>query len=71
MTEERYRELANDLALNLEVSEMLEGWHFCDDFDGLLTQGEQTTDTGACAFCGFDKNSLSVSDPHGILTGDD
>src|SRR5215510_14637793 len=40
--------------VSLTRAEMRRGWHFCRDFDGLLTQGEMTDADGRCVFCGFD-----------------
>lgn len=44
-----------DPALNLTKEEMKEGWHFCIEFDYLLTQGEEIDEQGRCEFCEFDK----------------
>lgn len=40
MTEERYRELETNLNLCLTEDEIKEGWHFCNEFDGLLVKGD-------------------------------
>jgi hypothetical protein len=38
---------------------MKEGWHWCDEFDGLLTQGEimSEKDNLVC-LCGFDRRRV-------------
>lgn len=40
MTSERYDELLNNLELSLTAEEIQEGWHFCNEFDGLLVKGD-------------------------------
>jgi len=40
MTEERYKELSDDLESVLTEEELKEGWHFCYEFDGLLVKGD-------------------------------
>lgn len=43
MTSERYDELMwdnTDEHLHLSKEEMDEGWHFCNEFDGLLVKGD-------------------------------
>ncbi len=58
MTAKRQKELESDAVAKLTREEMKEGWHFCIEFDDGLTQGEQLTDEGACAWCGFDGNKV-------------
>ena len=53
MKHERWEELERTGA-KLEPEEMRAGWHYCEEFDGLLTQGELRRRDGSCAFCGFD-----------------
>lgn len=36
MTHERFDALMTDDALELTPAEIIEGWHFCVEFDGLL-----------------------------------
>lgn len=36
LTTKRYHELESDYSLKLTREEAAEGWHFCDDWDGLL-----------------------------------
>lgn len=36
MTDERYRELWNTPSLSLSKEEIKIGWHWCNEFDGLL-----------------------------------
>lgn len=36
LTVERFHELENDWSLRLTKEEVAEGWHWCDDWDGLL-----------------------------------
>lgn len=71
MTDERYRELdASDGPLTIE--EQREGWHFCREFDLLLTQGEQRDEEGRCVFCGFDGRMIGlVVDMSGLDAGDE
>ena len=40
MTEERYNQLSNNDNLKLTDDELKEGWHFCDEWDGLLVSPE-------------------------------
>ena len=40
MTTGRYNELLNNLELSLTMDEIKEGWHFCNEFDGLLVKGD-------------------------------
>ncbi len=44
MTNERYREIENDLEMCLTAEEVAEGWHFCMEFDGLLVKGDPKED---------------------------
>jgi hypothetical protein len=57
MTNERYRQLSEDQDSKLTDEEVKEGWHFCPDFDFLLTQGELFNDDGVTCICGFNKNN--------------
>lgn len=36
MTKQRYHELMSNFELELTQEEVDEGWHFCNDWDGLL-----------------------------------
>lgn len=36
MTKQRYRELELNGNLSLTQEEVKDGWHFCNDFDGML-----------------------------------
>lgn len=40
VTKERYEELMSDQSLSLTKEEISEGWHFCNEFDGLLVKGD-------------------------------
>lgn len=40
MTNERYNELMNNVLLSLTPEEIALGWHFCNEFDGLLVLGD-------------------------------
>lgn len=40
MTDERYREIEADMNAVLTRDEVNEGWHFCNEFDGLLVKGD-------------------------------
>jgi hypothetical protein len=44
MTEERYNQLMDDVLLSLTPDEFQEGWHFCNEFDGLLVKGDPKED---------------------------
>jgi hypothetical protein len=39
MTQDRFTTLMRDDTLSLTQAEIAEGWHFCAEFDGLLTKG--------------------------------
>lgn len=36
MTKERYRELETNIQLQLTPEELVEGWHFCLEWDDML-----------------------------------
>lgn len=59
MLKERYEELSRTGA-KLEPEERRAGWHYCEEFDGLLTDGElkDPERPGVCVFCGFDGSRL-------------
>ena len=40
MTRERFNELMRRLDMLLTPEEEAEGWHFCNEFDGLLVKGD-------------------------------
>lgn len=63
MTPERYRELelGDPDKVRLTREEMLDNWHFCDEFDGLCTQGEDRKEDGSCAHCGFSAKAWMVA----------
>ena len=48
MTTERWRTLMADDNLSLTEAEIAEGWHFCDEMDGLLANSKDAA--GDC-FC--------------------
>lgn len=54
MTLERENQLRDDPSASLTIEEMRQGWHFCDEFDYLLTTGELMREDGVTCFCGFD-----------------
>lgn len=58
MTPERERELeCTDCSLTWE--EWKEGYHFCEEFDGLVTQGELFSDDDEfVCICGFDRRKV-------------
>lgn len=58
MSRERQRELEESEDAQLTSEEKKNGWYFCIEFDDMLTPGEEVTEEGACAFCGFDKNKV-------------
>ena len=41
MTDKRYADLMADENLELTKEEILEGWHFCWEFDGLLRNNNE------------------------------
>lgn len=55
----RYRQVDSDEA-RLTREERVDGWHFCPEFDDLLTQGEERDEQGRCVFCGFDGKRLDA-----------
>ena len=59
MTNERYLDLETNLDRRLTVEEMRDGWHFCMEFDYLLTQGEERDEFGRCVFCEFDGRKVT------------
>lgn len=58
MNKARYTHLMDDIHATLTTEEKKEGWHFCIEFDQLLTQGEEIDEQGRCAFCQFDKRKV-------------
>lgn len=40
MTEQRFDALMRNVASSLTQEEIAEGWHFCNEFDGLLVLGD-------------------------------
>ena len=50
MSLSRWRELMNDDAKMLSSDEKDKGWHFCNDWDGLLINAGDDQEGGAC-FC--------------------
>lgn len=54
MTNARYLELELNMDAKLTTAERQEGWHFCQEFDFLCTQGEERDEFGRCVFCDFD-----------------
>lgn len=58
MNRERQREL-DESGEKLTPEEMREGWHYCPDFDELLTQGEIFSDEEEMTcICGFDRRAV-------------
>lgn len=47
MTNERWRDLSENDDLQLTLGELAEGWHFCQEFDGLLRQPRDAADDPA------------------------
>lgn len=47
MNIDRYEALSRNDELKLTPEEIAEGWHFCDEFDGLLV-GPQMGELAAC-----------------------
>ena len=49
ITKERYNQLMNDPSEKLTLEEIKEGWHFCNDWDGLLIhKNDQEFDVCNC-----------------------
>ena len=59
MSNSRYMELDRS-GKGLTLEERQAGWHFCEEFDEGLTQGEQRHDDGTCAWCGFDGRKVNI-----------
>lgn len=59
MKRERWEELERTGA-KLEPEERRAGWHYCPEFDYLLTQGELRDEDGSCSFCGFDGSTIDL-----------
>lgn len=47
MTKERYTELMNSLDAELTEDELKKGYHFCQDYDGLLV-GPESPEIQTC-----------------------
>jgi hypothetical protein len=59
MNAERYRERNEGPdPQQLTAEELKQGWHFCGEFDGLLTQGECFKEDGVTCICGFNRFEL-------------
>lgn len=60
MTRERWRYLMTNIDAELAPEELAEGWHFCDEYDDLLTQGEDPEQVKGekCLNCGFDPKEI-------------
>lgn len=50
MTPERYNELSKDFKLKLTHEELLEGWRFCCEWDGMLINHNNKGE-GECCTC--------------------
>lgn len=53
MTRERYVRLARDGA-SLTLQEMIDGWHYCPEWDYDLMLGESLDPQHRCDWCNFD-----------------
>jgi hypothetical protein len=55
VNKDRYQQLTMDESTRLTEEELQEGWHFCPEFDFLLTQGEGPEQVlgEPCVYCGF------------------
>lgn len=60
MTNKRLRELELDGNARLTTEERQQGWHFCEEWDFMCTQGEERWADGSCAYCEF--NGKKVGD---------
>ena len=60
MTNERQREIRSAPEARLTDAELAEGWHFCNEFDLLLTQGEVMQEDDVTCLCGFDRRKFQV-----------
>jgi hypothetical protein len=61
MTYERWRYPMANMDAELTPEELTEGWHFCEEYDGLLTQGEDPEQVKGekCLNCGFNPKEIS------------
>lgn len=53
MTLERQRELNTTPGAKLTQEELIQGWHFCSEFDEDLIQGCDTPGKRYCSWCDF------------------
>jgi len=60
MTREREQTLESDPKARLTPVELAEGWHFCSEFDLLLTQGEILQEDETTCLCGFDRRKIGA-----------
>ena len=51
MNKKRYKELMNNIELKLTEEEIKEGWHFCEEWDGLLIH--KSWKEAECCICRF------------------
>jgi hypothetical protein len=58
MTKERYKELNNSTQGSLTTKEVNEGWHWCDEWDGLLV-GPGMSEMNCCS-CFEDDKFISI-----------
>lgn len=58
MNDVRYNELMADENLKLTKDEIICGWHFCPDWDGLLI-GPGMEELKQCCVCGGNQNERS------------
>ena len=53
MTKERFSELMGIVAIPLTEAELAEGWHFCEEMDGLVAN---SNDADGDCFCELNKH---------------
>ncbi len=65
MTDTRFAELMKDDGAELTEAEVCEGWHFCNEFDGLLVNWRDKASEGQ--FCTSDCRPLETQRRDSIL----
>lgn len=57
--DERWRRISKGEE-QLTPDEILEGWHFCQNFDMDLVCGDDTGRGKRCCWCGYEPNELGL-----------
>lgn len=69
MTKERYKELESDQDSRCTTDEVLRGWHFCNDWDGLLIGPEMEGEWDCCT-CYSPQEQKEISEQGKITSRD-